>query len=111
MTTFYGPTDLREIDPRPAPPLTAAEDVVRDLLEARLAGVELIRALQALGLNDYERTHNPKARDAWTQTAVVRTSRDSTHCIRGHLRSTHSRRTKTGQWRCRECERLQKRQS
>lgn len=112
MTSFFTPTDLRVVDPRAtAGPSESDESVVRDLLTARLSGDDLTRALQALGLDDYERAHNPKARDAWTRTVTVRTPRDSTHCIRGHLRSTYSRRTKTGQWRCRECERLQKRQS
>lgn len=109
--TSYGPADLRWVDPRPTPaPSASDEDVVRELLATRLSGVELERALQALGLAPYERTLNESGRDAWTRRTSKRykaererDERRQRECPRGHSRAVHSARDSTGRIYCLTC--------
>ena len=107
--TFYGPADLRWVDPRPTPaPSKSDEDVVRELLATRLSGDELNRALQALGLTSYERVLNPRGRDAWTRRKPGNANMSSTHCKNEHPRAQFSRIGADGYWRCMACERASK---
>lgn len=109
--TFYGPADLRWVDPRPTPaPSKSDEDVVRDMFTAALSGDDLSRALQALGLEPYERTLNESGRDAWTRRTSKRykaererDARRQRECPRGHSRSVHSARDITGRIYCMTC--------
>lgn len=109
--TAYAPTDLREADPRPAEPVLDAEEaIVRELLTTRLHGDELMRALQALGLEEYDRTFNPKGRDAWTRKPLhkrhdndPRLTRNQTHCKRGHKRAEHTIENRAGVAYCLSC--------
>lgn len=102
---FFTPSDLRTVDPRPAPSLDAEEAIVRELLATRLTGDDLHRALQALGLEDYQRTLNPKARDAWMRTSVMSKPSTGTHCRNNHLRAEHSTMDRSGHWYCSKCRR------
>lgn len=87
MTTFFAPTDLRVVDPRPAVgPSESDESVVRDLLTARLSGDDLTRALRALGLAPYERTVKASA------------------CKNNHDRRKHSKLDRRGHWYCVACQ-------
>lgn len=110
MTTFFAPTDLRVVDPRPtATPTEADEETVRELLTARLDGEDLTRALRALGLLPYERVLNPNARDAWTRQPAPLVSEGvapSTHCRNGHLRTEYTYVDINGALRCRQCRRI-----
>jgi hypothetical protein len=106
--TFFTPTDLREVDPRPAPSLDAEEATVRRMLEARFIGDELTRALQALGLEPYERSVNPNARDAWMRITKPtrhseRDARRQIACPKGHPRATHSAEDRRGRPYCLTC--------
>lgn len=109
MTTFFAPTDLRVVDPRPAVgPSESDESVVRDLLTARLSGDDLTRALRALGLAPYERTVNPAARDAWmrpVREAPKRVAAQSASvCKNNHDRRKHSKLDRRGHWYCVACQ-------
>lgn len=109
--TFYGPADLRWVDPRPTPaPSKSDEDVVRDMFTAALSGDELSQALQALGLEAYERTLNESGRDAWTRRAPKRygmkrerDERRQRECPRGHSRPGNSAVDSTGRIYCLTC--------
>jgi hypothetical protein len=93
MAHFYAPEDLRTEDPRPAPPRDNEEAVVRELLIGRLTGDELTNALQALGLEPYERAATPLT--AFTP---------SEQCRNGHNRRIHSSLDRRGWARCRKCD-------
>lgn len=100
MTTFFAPTDLRVVDPRPtAGPSESDESVVRDLLTARLSGDDLTRALQALGLLPYERTLNPGMPANWKPARPGVTAT----CRNGHPRDQFSSVRNDGYARCRLC--------
>lgn len=89
-----GPSDLREVDPRPtARPTATDESVVRELLGARLAGADLTSALQALGLEPYERV-----------PVTERTYGPGEVCRNGHSRAEHSFVEQHGWNRCRKCD-------
>lgn len=93
MTAYFAPADLRMVDPRPtARPTATDESVVRELLGARLAGDDLTTALQALGLEPYERVVNTE-----------RTYAVGEVCRNGHSRIEHSFVEQHGWNCCRKC--------
>jgi hypothetical protein len=107
MTAYFAPTDLREVDPRPAELILDTEEaIVRELLASRLHGDELNRALQALGLEPYERMLNTAGRDAWVRNSTIGTRTDGVNCLNGHERAVYSTRDSKGAWYCRECNRI-----
>lgn len=106
MTVFYGPKDLREVDPRPAPSLAAEEAIVRSMFEARLTGDELTVTLQMLGLLPDERELLPwkkQSRPRMPRPTIEAARDGSTSCKRGHLRSEYSFLDPRGRVRCRKC--------
>lgn len=100
---FFGPRDLREVDPRPAPSMDPDESTVRAMLEARFDGDDLTHVMQALGLLPYERTLNPTASDAWTRNSTIGIRTDGVNCRNGHERAVYSKRDNKGAWYCRAC--------
>lgn len=66
--------------------------------------------LQMLGIIPSESAFNPTARDAWAKKKPrVRNSKadlSSTVCVHGHNRDQFSRIDRSGNWRCRECDRI-----
>jgi hypothetical protein len=93
MAHFYAPEDLRTEDPRPAPPRDNEAAVVRELLIGRLTGDELTNALQALGLETYERGRHTDR--AFTADEV---------CRNGHNRRLHASLDTNGWALCRKCD-------